>query len=370
MNGDENECKGECSEIYPIQNEHIKQRVGILGSKGQFCAAFYHVHQWYHRQERRHREHFCLDEDNCIVAQEAKERIKKFVDDAKEIAKTAKKVAKEADDPQLLEEEAEKLAEKQKISRQEANEFVQKAEESSAMNLFPVQQLAETAHKAVYAWCVQVKTVVAVVKFEDANGILYEARYTNCGEEQKHAEDFFKDDIEKGMLEEKVKANPKGTITLYLTLQPCNMSTSIKGRTNTPKDKTCCKTLTKIFIDILLPKKITLCVKATNTCRLSLIKETDKDDETLRQNAVAGIEMLMGIGVNVSGMTQEDWHYLLSLTNELENRADLEVYEGRQDLDTSVHKIFDQIQAKINQATINQAKLNQAKLNPAKNKKF
>ena len=92
-----------------------------------------------------------------------------------------------------------------------------------------------------------------------------------------------------------------------------------------------------------------MCVKPTNTCRLSLTKEKDKDDETLRENAVDGIKMLMKIGVIFSGMTKEDWHYLLSLTNELENREDLEVHDRRQDLDGCVQSIFDQIQA-INQA--------------------
>ena len=166
-------------------------------------------------------------------------------------------------------------------------------------------------------WSLQALNVVAVVKFEDENGIiLYEGRYTNCGKEQKHAEDFFKEDIKNGELGKKVEANPNGTITLYLTYQPCNKSTSIEGTANTPKDKTCCETLKKTFNKILLPKKITLCVKAANTCRLSLTEETDKDDETLRQNAVAGIEMLMGIGVNVSRMAPEDWHYLLSLIDQ------------------------------------------------------
>ena len=51
--------------IYPAEaNEHIKQRhVGerILGNKGQFCAAFYHVHQWLPRP------YSCLDRDHCII---------------------------------------------------------------------------------------------------------------------------------------------------------------------------------------------------------------------------------------------------------------------------------------------------------------
>jgi hypothetical protein len=280
LDGDGNKCNGECYPIYPAQDGHIKQRAGnerILGSKGQFCAAFYHVHQWRHEKEDPipSRKHYCLDKKECIVATKAKTSSTK--------------------------------------------------------------------------WYVQNKKVVAVVKFEDANGkIQYQARYTNCYKksEQKHAEDFFKEDIENenGALREKVNTNPNGTIAMYLTIQPCNMSTSIEGRPNTPANKTCCKTLKEIFTDgILRQRKIKLCVKATNLCRLSLIKEKDKDDETLRENAVNGIKSLMEIGVKFSGMTQEDWHYLLSLTDELENREDLEVHEGRKDLDASVQSVFDEI---------------------------
>jgi hypothetical protein len=99
-----------------------------------------------------------------------------------------------------------------------------------------------------------------------------------------------------------------------------------------------------------------LCVKAANTRRLSFTKETGIN-ETLRKNAVDGIETLMQVErVNVSQMAQADWHYLLSLTNELENHADLEVHGGRKDLDGCVQNIFNQIQAKINKAKINQAK--------------
>jgi hypothetical protein len=279
MAGVENNCNGQCSEIYPTQDGHIKQRVGderILESNGQFCAAFYHVHEW--NFEWGTREHYCLDETNCIIGQ-----------------------------------------------------------------------------RATSNGCrVQAKTVVAVVKFEDKNGdILYEARYKNCAPQKKHAEDLFKEDIENqnGALREKVKANPNGSITLYLTLQPCHQTTSILGTANTPANKTCCETLRTIFEDILQPKNIWLCVKAANTCRLSLIPAINANDDILRQNAVAGIQMLMQvIGVNVSGMIREDWHYLLSLTNELENRQDLEVHEGRQHLDGCVQNIFNQIQHQINQA--------------------
>ena len=259
----------------------------ILGSKAQFCAAFYHVHQWEHRQEDpfRTREHYCLDEEDCIIAKEAKKPEKE--------------------------------------------------------------------------WYVQARTVVAVVKFKDENEeILYEARYTNCGEKQKHAEDFFEQDIKNGELGEKVKANSNGTITLYLTYQPCNKST---GKTaGTDPNQSCCATLKNIYQNILQKYTISLCVKAANTRRL-IVRDEDANDskededekidevkdseyvknEKRRKNAVRGIKRLMRIGVNVGGMTPEDWGYLLSLTED---------FEGRHDLDKSVQDIFSQIQVQINQA--------------------
>ncbi|CAB3996410.1 uncharacterized protein LOC111322856 [Paramuricea clavata] len=381
LDGDENKCKGKCSEIYPIQNEHIK-RVGILGSKGQFCAAFYHVHKWGHRK------HFCLDEDSCIIAKRTKDHVMELAQEAEKFAEKVKNLDEELGTA-FYEEAKQFAAKKLNISAREGKEFVDKTKkfamkvpksfderakkavekqnkakkatkkQKKAKQLAEeVQQLVEKAEqvaeeakelvkKAEKAWCFQAKTVVAVVKFEKDGKILYEARYTNCGEKQKHAEDFFQEDIKKGKLGEKVEANPNGTITLYLTLQPCNKSTSIEGTATTPKDKTCCETLENIFNDTLLPKKIKLYVKAANLCRLSLIPENDSDDETLRKNAVDGIEMLMGIGVKFRRVTREDWHYLLSLTNELHNREDLEVHEGRENLDTSVQSIFDQMHKTI-----------------------
>jgi hypothetical protein len=90
-------------------------------------------------------------------------------------------------------------------------------------------------------------------------------------------------------------------------------------------------------------RNINLCVKAANTRRLSLTKETG-NNETLRKNAVAGIKKLMQVeGVNVSAMTPEDWDYLLSLTKD---------FESRQDLDKSVQNIFYKIQHEIDQAEI------------------
>jgi hypothetical protein len=408
LDGDENKCKGECSEIYPIQNEHIKQRVGIIGSKSQFCAAFYHVHEW------SNREHFCLDEDSCIIAKRTKKDVMEFAQEAEKFAEEVKnldeKLANEFQEeakqfaakklnisaregkefvektkkfamkaPKSFDEraknavekqnKAKKATNKQKKAKKLAEEAKQLAEEAQQLTkeaervAEEAKQLVEKAEKATYAWCFQAKTVVAVVKFEKDGNILYEARYTNCGKEQKHAEDFFKEDMEKGELGEKVKANPNGTITLYLTLQPCNKST---GKTaNTNSNQSCCTTLKNIYESKLQEHTISLYVKAANTCRLTVKREDaedaknakenvdeeidevkdskDEKDEKRRKNAVRGIKRLMRIdGVNVNGMTKDDWDYLLDMTNPDVPR---EYHARRQHLDESVQKTFTDIKA-------------------------
>ena len=391
MDGDENKCKGECSEIYPIQNEHIK-RVGILGSKSQFCAAFYHVHEW------NNKKHFCLDEDSCIIAKRTKKDVMEFAQEAEKFAEKVKNLDEELAN-EFHEEAKQFAAKKLNISAREGKEFVEKTNkfamkaqksfdkrkkavekqnkakkstnQQKKAKQFPeeaqqlieeAEQLVEKAKKAVSAWCFQAKTVVAVVKFEKDRDILYEARYTNCSEEKKHAEDFFKDDIEKGELGEKVKANPNGTITLYLTLQPCNKST---GKTaNTNSNQSCCTILKTIYENILQKRTISLCVKAANTCRLTVKREDAKDDkenedeeidkdednkvkdEKYRKNAVRGIKRLMRIGVNVGGMTKKDWRdYLFAMTNPDVPR---EYDARRKDLDESVQETFTKIQTQVN----------------------
>ena len=169
----------------------------------------------------------------------------------------------------------------------------------------------------------QPRTVVAVAKFESQRGkILYEARYTNCDANKKHAEDFFKNDIENkdGVFRKMVVDNPEGTITIYLTYQPCNKSTQTE---RTDPEKSCCDTLEKIVTEILRAdgREIDLCVKATHTRNLSLKKNKDKAYEPLRVKGIKGIKELMKVeGVTVSGITQKDWDYLFTLTEDNEDR--------------------------------------------------
>ena len=168
----------------------------------------------------------------------------------------------------------------------------------------------------------QPRTVVGVAKFESQRGkILYEARYTNCNTklEQKHAEEFFKNDIENtdGVFRKMVMDNPEGTITIYLTYQPCNNSTKKNP------EKSCCDTLEKIVTEILRAdgREIDLCVKATHTRNLSLEKNKNETYEPLRVKGVEGIKELMKVkGVTVSGITQKDWDYLYTLTEDNKDR--------------------------------------------------
>ena len=186
----------------------------------------------------------------------------------------------------------------------------------------------------------QPRIVVAVAKFESQRGkILYEARYTNCDANQKHAEEFFKNDIENtdGVFRKMVVDNREGTITIYLTYQPCNKSTE-----KNPK-KSCCDTLEKIATEILRAdgRKIDLCVKATHTRNLSLKKNKDKAYEPLRVKGIKGIKELMKVeGVTVSGITQKDWDYLFTLTEDNEDDND---NEDRKLLDQKVESTFRKI---------------------------
>ena len=180
-------------------------------------------------------------------------------------------------------------------------------------------------------WNLQPIKVAAFVKFKNDEGhVVYEAKYTNCRHKKKHAEDFFKEDVERGILKKKVDENPKGTITMYLTLQPCNESTSINGTECTPPDKSCCNTLRDVYEKL---GEIRLHIKVTHPNHLSTSKETKPNHEKLRQNAVRGIKDLMNAGVQVSAMDREDWGYLFSMT----------VNQSRDELDHEIRGVLQKI---------------------------
>ena len=232
-------CIGACCPIYSGGNQligHIIQRQGqqpILGTVGQFCAAFYHVHEW---GDPHH--YCCLDINNCLIG----------------------------------------------IRTNNENNLR-----------------------------LQPKQVIGVVKFEDNQGnTLYEARYSNCEPKQMHAEDFFSYDVQNGVLAAKIAENNNGgTITLYLTYQPCNKSVSLVGTKGTPPNKSCCETLVQIYNIILRPRNISLHIKATHLYRF---EPAIMDHKILHQRAVQGVWNLLEINNGiVEHMTREDWNYLFSL---------------------------------------------------------
>ena len=392
-----NNCNKLCYAVYPKEDGHIKRRKNqdekILGSKDQFCAAFYHVPEWNHCKWPRiaFRQHFCLDEDKCVIGKEAKEGIKHFGQNADNIAREghqfsndAKELTKEV--LQFSKDAKKFVTEGNKIAKK-ANEFYNVSDkfQASVENILKqnkVQQLtkkskhfaefvtkaktfAKEAKNAAKAWYAQPDARIAVVKFEKKDGsILYEARYTNCSE--KHAENFFEEDITKNeIFNEIVKWNPNGTVTLYLTLHPCYKSTgeeregTEEGEDSNEEEEdsneeeesfneeeeagneekgegaeesqSSCAILKRIVTEILRQdgRQIKFLVKATN---LDLLR---KKDGTLDELAAREIKDLMRIeGVNVSEMTHKDWHYLFGMTKEFSNR---------QVLDREVQDIFDQI---------------------------
>jgi hypothetical protein len=90
--GDESEedkSEGDESEEDKSEGDESEENEKFLGSKYQFCAAFYHVHKW------DDKEHFCLVEDKCIITQDAKERIKKFEDHVTTFSGKAEKFGKD-----------------------------------------------------------------------------------------------------------------------------------------------------------------------------------------------------------------------------------------------------------------------------------
>ena len=232
----------------------------------------------------------------CIIGKEANESIWK----AEDIAKKSEEFAAEA----------EKFA-------GETRRKNPKSSENAGKTASDAKALAISVRKLAKGWKAKPRTVVAVVKFEKEDGrILYEARYTNCVPQMKHAEDFFKEDVENGELAE-------------------------------------------IFTNKLQGRNIKLCIKPTNLCRLE-VKDRDVDDneerkhedekddqgklvdenEHLRRNAVRGIKMLMRSGINVIEMTTEDWEYLFGMT-------ELAV---RQQRDREIQEILNQIEDQTQQA--------------------
>ena len=300
----------------------------ILGTLDQFCAAFFHVPKG-ESEENNAREYVCLYQKKCISAQEAKKSINKAEEFARKAEQFATNIEKQTDANTLLKEASDNfIAEAHGFAKQ-ADKHIDKLE-TCAKNIEQIvpklakkgksvkkvkqaaeeaTKLAEIARNSPKGWDTQPKTGVAFVKFENhRRKILYEARYTYCASRNMHAENFFKKDIKNGVFKELVQDNPKGSITLYLTLQLSNCPAG------TGTDHSFSVTLKEIVPILKDKQEIKLCIKAA---RMNKSQRPDSDDpnNALEVNENE-IKELMDLGVKFSGMTQDDWDYLFTLTKD------------------------------------------------------
>ncbi len=153
----------------------------------------------------------------------------------------------------------------------------------------------------------QPKTAVALVKYE-IDGNVFLKRYTNCHEKNVHAEEYFKCDItDGGRLSHQISENTTSEITMYITMQPCHLSTlSTRGTSPT---QSCCNILNELMEK--LPQGIKICIKPTHLCKAGW---TERTEET--KNAEDGLKGLMrNSRITFAAMTEDDWNYLWKQVN-------------------------------------------------------
>ncbi|EDO30016.1 predicted protein [Nematostella vectensis] len=183
-------------------------------------------------------------------------------------------------------------------------------------------------------------TAVALVKYEQQESsewaIKSVRRYTNCSDKMKHAEEFFLMDIdcqlearhkgEEGFLDFWNKK--KWQITMYLTMQPCHLSTDTGG---TKEDQSCCEVMIKAKEK--LGDNVEIVIKPTHLCQVGWYKGKPREKP---KNAEKGVRKLFKTtGIELECMKEGDWKYLLQYAQpEVENKLP--------DYDTSRRKTEDE----------------------------
>ena len=152
------------------------------------------------------------------------------------------------------------------------------------------------------------RSVVALVKYEieDGNGMIvrYSNHYIRDPDVTKHAEEFFSDDIndpENEALRSSISRKKLKKITMYITLQPCHLSTN-RG----PK-KSCCGVLLKLKDSQL--KNVEMCIKCTHIYKAG----SRVEHAPLVKNGKEGIRLLMDKGIEITRMEEADWNFLYNL---------------------------------------------------------
>ncbi len=174
------------------------------------------------------------------------------------------------------------------------------------------------------------KTAVALVKYEIEEIPMYWKRYTNCFEHKVHAEEFFKNDIIQQIEKELLNRTAKGLITMYITMQPCNLSTS--DTRGTLENYSCCKFLKEVIER--LPVCIKIHIKPTHLCKagwkpttkekMDNMGHVDKEKAIKRNkeiaNAEKGIKDLASHSrIKFSAMNVDDWADLWRHVNKPKN---------------------------------------------------
>ena len=155
------------------------------------------------------------------------------------------------------------------------------------------------------------KTVVAVVKFEEtkANGCSFARRYTNCYEGKRHAEEYFKLDVEK-LISDSTGNNIK-KITMYITFQPCHKSVNTGG---TLPNYSCCDILESLMEEDSngLFKGVEIIIKPTHIYKANQEEKACNSVQinTQIKNALKGMHKLMSVGIKFDKMNEDDWNYL------------------------------------------------------------
>ncbi|EDO33637.1 predicted protein [Nematostella vectensis] len=135
----------------------------------------------------------------------------------------------------------------------------------------------------------------------------------------EHAEEFFLMDIdcqlearhkgEEGFLDFWNKK--KWQITMYLTMQPCHLSTDTGG---TKPDHSCCKVM--IEAKRKLGENVEIVIKPTHLCKANWDLKYAKNKEHVN-NANEGVNMLFKTkGIELKCMEEDDWDYLLQYVQE------------------------------------------------------
>ena len=155
------------------------------------------------------------------------------------------------------------------------------------------------------------KKVVAVVKFEEteANGNSFARRYTNCYASNRHAEEYFKLDVENNENLRLDIENNINKITMYITFQPCHNSVDTGA---TSPNYSCCNILESLMEEEKnrLFEDVKIIIKPTHTYKANQEHSDDDRLNTEISKALEGMNKLINVGIKFDRMNDDDWNYL------------------------------------------------------------